>query len=134
MATLQRAFSLPSGDVEYLDSLGRDWETITDNKARWLLVHGLRVPEGYNHRQVTVALRIEPSYPDTEIDMAYFTPTLARSDGKAIKSQNQQTIKGQPYQRWSRHRTRQNPWRPGVDDVSTHMGLVENWLVAELSK
>lgn len=134
MSTLQRAFSLPSGDVEFLDSLGRAWETTIEQKARWLLVHGFPVPDGYNHNVVTVALRIQATYPDTEIDMAYFSPALSRADGKSIKALSQKVILGKTYQRWSRHRTPQNPWRPGVDDVSTHLGLVEHWLVSELGK
>jgi hypothetical protein len=35
------------------------------------------------------------------------------------------------YQQWSRHRTAQNPWRPGLDNVCTHLLQVNNWLERE---
>ena len=134
MRILQRAFSLPPGDVEYLDSLDLEWETFMDGSARWLLIHGVIVPNGYNREAVTVALRIEPAYPDTQIDMAYFDPPLARSDGKGIRQLSDQQIAGRRFQRWSRHRSKENPWRPGIDDVSTHMAQVAHWLESELRK
>lgn len=134
MKQLQRLFSLPSGDVEYLDSLGLAWETILDGKARWLLIYDVPVPAGFTEKSVTVALRIEPAYPDTEIDMAYFDPPLLRADGRAIPKLSNQSILGKQFQRWSRHRSKQNRWRLGVDDVSTHMAQVNHWLESELLK
>ena len=37
-----------------------------------------------------------------------------------------QVIDGRTYQRWSRHRTAQNPWRVGVDGLDTHVFLIED--------
>ena len=51
------------------------------------------------------------------------------SDGSAVRATSvRTTIDGTPWQRWSRHRTSQNPWRPGVDGIPTHLALVEHWL------
>ena len=131
---MRREFQLPGFDEEFLNSTGLEWETVREGTANWLL-HQFAVPPGYNHTTVTVALRIEPGYPDAQIDMAYFNPPLARSDGKPIGAANSTaTIAGASYQRWSRHRTGENPWRPGVDDVSTHLAQVHHWFEREFAK
>ncbi|HRG56107.1 MAG TPA: E2/UBC family protein, partial [Lacunisphaera sp.] len=71
-----------------------------------------------------------PSYPTAGLDMAYFYPTLARADGKAIgQAQCMQSIDGKQWQRWSRHYT----WLPGVHSVSTHIVLIHRWLEAALA-
>jgi len=134
MTTPIREFSLPSEDVEYLNSLDLGWETVCEDKSRWLLIHRVKLPEGYKQQFATVALRIEPAYPDTQIDMVYFSLALKRVDGKSIRKESNQIIGKTLYQRWSRHRSSNNPWRPGVDDVSTHMAQVNYWLEWELEK
>ena len=55
---------------------------------------------------VTAAIRIETGYPNTELNMVYFFPALARMDGKPIGATDApQPLDGKTYQRWSRHRT-----------------------------
>ena len=129
----KRDFRLPSSDEEYLDGLDLKWETVLDAKLRWLLVHGWKVPQGYNHGVVTLALLIPDSYSDGQIDMVYFREHLARQDGRPIPQLANQLIGGAQWQRWSRHRTSANPWRAGVDDVASHLGLVDEWLRREFT-
>jgi hypothetical protein len=43
-------------------------------------------------------------------------------------------LDGKQFQQWSRHRTGANPWRPGLDNVCTHLLLVNSWLEKELRK
>lgn len=129
--TLSQAFALPDADQQYLDNLGLSWESIKDGGAQWLIIHRWQTPEGYNHRQVDMALLIPPLYPDAQIDMVYFNPPLARMDGRIIRQLSNQGIQGKSWQRWSRHRTQQNPWRPGVDDIASHLALVDDWLRRE---
>lgn len=131
---MRRQFDLPEADVDHLTARGLPWETLAEGKARWLLIHDFPVPAGYNHTRVQLGLRIEPAYPDAQIDMAYFFPALRRADGRAIGALSNQTIDGRQFQRWSRHRTGNNPWRPGEDDLSTHLLLVEDWLRREFAK
>lgn len=131
--TLRRQFILPEQDREYLNARGLPWETIISG-GQWLLVHDFPVPDGYNTKKATVALMISPGYPDAQLDMVYFYPALGRTDEKAINALATQPIDGKTFQRWSRHRTTQNPWRPGEDDVSTHLTLVEGWLEKELTR
>jgi hypothetical protein len=132
---VQRDFLLPPFDVAFLDASGWQWETLSIGTANWLLIHQFAVPPGYNHALVTVAMRIEAGYPDAQIDMAYFWPLLTRTDQKQIgAADSKEDIAGKSYQRWSRHRTVANPWRAGIDDVSTHLALVGHWLEREFAK
>lgn len=131
---MRRQFALPEADEKFLDSLGLPWETVIFNTAQWLILHSYRVPSGYNYTQVFLAVRISPGYPDTQLDMVYFSPSLARADGKVIGALSTLPLDGKIYQQWSRHRTGANPWRPGEDDLSTHMELVRHWLEREFNK
>jgi Prokaryotic E2 family E len=131
---MRQQFILPEFDREFLKTLGLAWETNTEAGSYWLLLHEFPVPQGYNIEKVTVALMISAGYPEANLDMVYFFPHLARLDGKAVNALAFQSIEGKTYQRWSRHRTPQNPWRPGEDDISTHLALVENWLEKELTR
>ncbi len=131
---MRRQFLLPEADREHLEARGLEWETIIESGVRWLLLHAFPVPEGYNHRTATIAVMISAGYPDTPLDMVYFNPHLTRTDGRAIGAISTQGIDGKNFQRWSRHRTGQNPWRPGVDDLAAHLTLVEHWLEREFNK
>lgn len=131
---MRRQFILPQRDREYLDARGLVWETVADAYGQWLLINDFPVPVGYNADKIIAALMIAPGYPDAQIDMVYFYPSLVRADGRAINALAQQQLDGRIFQRWSRHRTAQNPWRPGEDDVSTHFALVEGWLEKELTR
>ncbi|MBK8506151.1 MAG: hypothetical protein IPL46_30510 [Saprospiraceae bacterium] len=128
---MRRLFHLPEQDVEYLEVSGLPWETIISN-GNWLLVHNFSIPRGYNEEEASIALRLDPGYPTSQIDMVYFHPHLVRSDGKMIRALAMQQLDGKQWQRWSRHRTHSNPWRPDVDCISTHISLVDYWLNREL--
>jgi hypothetical protein len=123
---------LPEEDEEYLNARSLDWETVIDGQAKWLILHGYPIPPGYNHGNSDLALRIKPSYPDDDIDMAYFCPHLA--NGKPIPNLSLSNIDGRNYQQWSRHRKGANPWRPGVDCVATHLLQVDEWLKKETTR
>ena len=131
---LRRDFDLLPQDEKFLEEYGLPWETISDG-SQWVLIHEFPTHDGYNHLRVTAAIRMETGYPNTELNMVYFFPALARKDGRAIgATQARQVIDGKTYQRWSRHRTAQNPWRPGVDGVDTHVFLIEDWLAREFER
>jgi hypothetical protein len=130
----RRQFDLLEEDVEFLDSLGLPWETLTEPTGRWVIVYDYSVCKGYNVEKVTVAIKIEPGYPRTQLDMGYFFPPLSRKDGQPIGATSNQQIDGKSFQRWSRHRTAQNPWREGVDNIGTHFGLISNWFLQEFQK
>lgn len=128
---MKRDFVLPEEDREFLESLGLAWETVASGE-NWVVIHDCPIPAGYTIPKVRVGLKIEPAYPQTQIDMVYFLPALVRSDGKVIKALSEHAFNGEQWQRWSRHRTAQNPWRPGVDNIEMHIALVNHWLKREL--
>ncbi len=130
--TPRRHFRLPEADEAALDRTGLLWETVIENNVQWVIVHERPVPTGYNHAKANTALMIPPAYADAQIDMVYFTPDLARSDGRPIPALAGHALDGKTWQRWSRHRTEENPWRPGEDDVESHLLLVDYWLRREI--
>lgn len=131
----RRDFDLLPEDEQFLDDYGLEWETVLDG-SQWVIINKFSSQdEGYNHPHVTIAIRLETGYPNTALDMVYVYPPLARRDGQPIgATQATQQIAGQVYQRWSRHRTAQNPWRPGHDGVGTHVFLIEDWFAREFEK
>ena len=135
MAEIRREFKLPSGDSEYLDGLGLPWETIRPvSGGQWLLIHQWKIPAGYNAEAAIVALTIDANYSDTQIDSVYFHPPLKRNDGKAINNLGEMNLDGKTFQFWSRHRTAVNPWKPGIDDIASHLALITEWLTREFAK
>lgn len=131
---IRQDFLLPEADGAYLNDLGLPWETVLDGQTRWLKIHEWVLPAGYDRPTVSVALLIPAGYSDSQIDMVYFNPGLSRLDGKAIGALSSQIIVGETWQRWSRHRSAINPWRPGEDDISSHLTLVDDWLRREFEK
>lgn len=132
--TVRREFQLPEGDAYYLCGVGLNWETMADGGTLWLIIREWKLPSGYKPAHADLALLIPPNYPDTQIDMAYFRPALSRTDGKPIGALSGQDILGETWQRWSRHRTSANPWRPDEDDVASHLSLVDEWLQREFER
>jgi len=125
---LRRQFQPPEEDVAALDTSGCPWETIVAEGVRWLLVHEWPVPPGLTATRVTAAVRIVTGYPAAALDMIYLNPPLQRSDGQAILGLSTLLLDGGTFQQWSRHYTPANPWRIGVDDVSSHLRAAEEWL------
>lgn len=131
---LRRQFKLLPKDKEFLNQYGLPWETIVDG-SQWVLIHDFPTHETYNHLQVSIAVRLETGYPQAQLDMVYVHPALTRKDGKPIPQTNAtQQLDGKNWQRWSRHRTSANPWRPGEDSLETHVYLIEDWFVREFEK
>ena len=130
----RRQFELMPGDETYLSSLGRPWESVLEAGVRRVILKNWPLPHGYNLNQVDINVRLDPGYPDTQIDMAYFFPHLRLANQKAIGALSADGFDGKDWQRWSRHRTAGSAWRIGEDNLSTHMALVNEWLHSELLK
>lgn len=134
LANCRRDFSLLALDQAFLEESKFSYDLIKKGNQQWLIIHNYPIPVGYNVESANLALLLPSNYPDTQIDMAYFSPSLSLNSKKAIpQTQHNANINGKQYQRWSRHRTSANPWRPGVDDLSTHLRCVENWLLREIN-
>lgn len=130
---MRQQFKLPQEDQAFVNSLGLDWETVIENGS-WLIIHNYPIPDGYSSNQASIAINISTGYPDTPLDMVYVFPALSLCNGKAIGRVAAHSLDGKSWQRWSRHRTPQNPWRPGVDDLAGHFTLVNHWFMRELRK
>lgn len=131
----RRQFILREADQSYLDSLGLAWEALVEGGNFWVVVYDWPLGEGYTASHIDVAIKIEPGYPDSQLDMAYFHPAVVRADGGVIRAtEASQALDGKSWQRWSRHRTGANPWVEGDDDLQTHMVLVQDWLEREFSR
>lgn len=131
---LRRHYRLPEADEEYLNGSGLLWETVIENNVRWLVIRNFPISSGYTVEKADAALVLDPNYPDTQIDMAYFSPALARYDRRGIGALSFRLFDGRSWQQWSRHRTAANPWRPGVDCVATHLLMFTGLLERELLK
>ena len=128
----RRHFALPREDLEWLDDTSCRFELVAEGADLRVVLYGFPVPVGYRQRQIDVNVRIQPGYPDTQIDMVYVHPALERADGRPIPATRLKRFDGREWQRWSRHRTPANPWRPGIDSLASHFNLVEHWFLREV--
>jgi Prokaryotic E2 family E/Multiubiquitin len=133
--TPRRDFRMLPVDERHLDALGMTWSTLIDQGRRWLVIEGFQLPAGYNVASVQMAVEVPGTYPASEIDMFYVSPALALTSGRVIEqTQVTETIATRPFQRWSRHRGQQSPWMPGVDNLVTHLALIESALLKEVGE
>ena len=134
-ASLRCVFPLLPDDAEYLDARGLAWETLIEEPSRWILVRHFPIPKGYTESEADIAILLPDSYPITPLDMAYAFPTLSLASGAHINNVDAfQSLDGRSFQRWSRHRTQANPWRPGLDNLGTHLELIEECFLRETKK
>lgn len=132
--SVRRSFKLQSVDEEFLNVSYDFWEAVVDANAQWVIIEGFGMPSGFNVSEAAIALRLVPTYPDVQIDMAYFNPCLSRADGKTIGGLSFINIDGKTWQQWSRHRVGKDSWRPDIDNIETHLLYVTAFLEGELKK
>ena len=80
----RRQFALPQDDLEWLDQVRGQFELVGEGGVLRVVLYNFPIPPGYQRRHAEVNVRIEPGYPDSEIDMVYVHPALQRADGKPI--------------------------------------------------
>jgi hypothetical protein len=121
-------------DVEFLEGQGLSWQAVAQPDCKRIVVRNYPLPPGYTNVQVDMFVILPAGYPDTQIDMVYFYPPLSRIDGKGIPSVFTNVFENKEWQGWSRHRTPKSEWRQGIDNLGTHLLLVDSFLRAELNK
>ncbi len=132
---LRRAFSLPEEDTDALDACGLTWETVQDGVNRWVLIHNVPLPDIFLARETSAAIQVPTSYPPAALDMVYYHPDIQRVDGQKIPcTEASVQIEGASWQRWSRHYSSANPWRPGEFNIFTHYTLSQAWLQREITR
>lgn len=132
---MMRDFLLPEEHSEMLDAARLRWETVSNKGVKWLIIRGIPLPQAFVQEPTDVACQIPDGYPTTSLDMAFFSPAVRRKDGKSIsRTEASAEIQGRSWQRWSRHYTTENPWKPGEYNVMTHYLLCLAWLDREARK
>ena len=129
---LRRQFTLPAEDIAFLNASGFSWETIAAG-SHWVIISDYPIPAGYNVTKADIALLIPGPYPAAQIDMASFFPALQKANGKGINNLSSLPLDNRTFQQWSRHR-KPNEWIAGVDNIATHLSLVDNWLLNDLNR
>lgn len=130
-----RAFPVLNVDEAFLNAKFPSWEAVVDGGRQWIVLPDFTLPPGYSVQKVRLALEIQPTYPAVEIDMFYLFPAVTLNSGAQIPAADAMVaIRDQQFQRWSRHRTPAGPWKPGYDNVKTHMALVDNALLKEVQQ
>lgn len=132
--TARRSFKLPTEDEEFLNNSFEFWESIMEANSQWVIIEKFPLPEGFDVQEAAIALRIAPTYPDDQIDMAYFYPSIFRADGKAVRGLSPLNLDGKVWQQWSRHRVGNDAWRPDIDGIETHLLFITAFLSGELQK
>lgn len=129
----RREFAVLPQDDAFLAASDFHWEAITDGARRWLIIHDYALPAGYNVPACKLAIEIPQTYPAAQIDMFYCDPPLSlRSGAVPDRADVHEHIEGVVFQRWSRHRNAHSQWSPARDNVSTHLGLVDEALGREV--
>lgn len=127
-----RDFDLLEIDEIHLNRLGHRWETIIEVNRRWLLLHDYPLPSGYTVEHTSLALEVPPNYPGAQIYGFYTNPPLALSSGRTIEStQLRGALLGTEYHGWSRNRGAGGQWNPALDNVGTHLILVDAAIAKE---
>lgn len=127
--TLRREFALLPKDEVLLTRMNIGWETALDNGRRWLLLYGYPMPAGLSASEADIAIEVPASYPGAQLDMFFCRPHLRLASGAGIaQTEHVETIFGEAYQRWSRHRA----WDAAHDTLATHLALVDESLRREV--
>lgn len=119
---------LPHNDRERLDALGWTYEEVIEVIApgkRGVIIRGFLLPQGkYQVDRATLMIQIPQGYPDANPDMFWIEPALHLVPSRRSPNATCSEIHfGVTWQRWSRH-YRQGAWRPGIDDLGTHIDVV----------
>jgi Prokaryotic E2 family E/Multiubiquitin len=128
-------FALLDVDEYHLNRLGLRWETIIDANRRFLLIHNYPLPVGYSADRTLLALEIPPTYPGAQIYGFYADPPLGLSSQRPIDStQLRANILGREFHGWSRNRGPALPWNSAIDNVMTHLMMVDAALAKEVGE
>lgn len=133
MADLRRDFDLPEEDVQFLNSLGLKWEAIQEGSVRAIILYGFLMPQPFQPTEVNLKIKIPNDYTSgAALDMFFTDSHIARSDGASIKALTESAVfDGKKWWQWSRHYPKGTKWRPGTDNLGTHISFVQHVLDEE---
>lgn len=115
---------LPAQDAAYLDDRGFAWDAASDQGVVCLVIRDYRLPPGFNVPSADLLIHLPTGYPDTPLDMWWFSPDVTRADGTPLpQTQAQGAYLGRTWQRWSRHFAA-GQWRPGTDNIEPYLARI----------
>jgi len=74
--------------IEALAALDLLWEAASDGRLGRVVIYDFPIPVGLKPDTAVVNLRIEPGYPETQIDTTYFYPAIDREARMATWPRN----------------------------------------------
>jgi hypothetical protein len=125
-------FDLPLEDVEFLESMGYQWETVDSDGGKIVIIHNREIPAGYNVAQAEMMFKVQ-AYPEGKIDMVYFYPHLAIEGKRFPNVRTDRQVNGITWQEWSRHDAADQPWKSDYRIHHFDM-MVQSWLQRELRR
>lgn len=107
-------------DVARLEQAGYDVELLFQPPHVGVLIHGVRLPSGYNKTSARVLLLTTDLYPASAMDMFWVDPDLTLGDGSIpAAAESLEQLFDETWRRYSWHRNTE--WRPGRDDLMGHL-------------
>jgi len=133
MADLRRDFDLPEEDVQFLNSLNLTWEAIKEGNARAVILCGFPMSQLFQPTEVNLKIKIPNDYTSgAALDMFFTDVPVTRADGAAIKALTESAVfNAKKWWQWSRHYPKDTKWRPGTDNLGTHICFVQHVLDEE---
>jgi hypothetical protein len=115
---------LPQADREWLESSGYAYREVVEGNKHGVILELPLPPGKFQVGRAEILIQILPGYPDTPLDMFWADPALFLvSSGRQPACTIAEGHFGRSWQRWSRH-YKQGKWRPGIDDLSSHVTVV----------
>lgn len=117
---------LPEADTEFLQGLGCRYDVTLAGGMICVLLPAWVIPPSLTPHSSDLLLRLQPGYPDVPPDMWWFSPGLARTDGRPIACADvTEHHLGRTWQRWSRH-LNAGQWRSGTDCLQSYLALLRH--------
>lgn len=114
-------------DAKLLQASGRPVELVRDGQHIFAKFPGFRLPPARFNRPRTDLLVIVPlPYPEAKLDMFYTEPDLTLANGGIPRGA--ETIEMHVGRNWRRFSWHTSTWDPAVDDLLSHVGMIEQRL------
>lgn len=130
----RRDFALSPADEAHLNRLGLRWETVVEQGRRFVCICDYPLPGGYQVTRFLLGLELPPTFPQTAIYGFFCHPTLELTSSREIPNTSQRaSFLGHNVIGWSRQRPAPQ-WNPAIDNISTHLMIVDACLAQEVGE
>lgn len=130
----RRDFAVSPADEAHLNRLGLRWETLVEQGRRFLCIHDYPLPAGYKVARFLLGLELPPTFPQAAIYGFFCHPALELASCREIPNTSQRaSFLGYNVIGWSRQRPAPQ-WNPAIDNISTHLMIVDACLAQEVGQ